>query len=424
MSTDKSSATKTKNNRSSFLELWNLLKSMKFAIVILVILAAASIFNLFAVEFIVPANGSSEQISAIYHQEYGSGRAAALMFFQMNSPYHSWWFTVLLVLLTLSLTICVVDRAETMLKRAFKPAFVSDLSRFVDSPNFKKLKKLDPSHLENTLRKKGYVLKRESLEDGSIVINGNRFSFAASGAWFVHIGFIFLVIGGAMIARGEYRERVGGYPGDLLARGASVNWGFDVRVDDFDVEYYDLMEGQLVMVNNTILGRLDKEYPDGAFDVESYRPSRGMMTHVEAEKITNGFDMRSGGGRLDQSNISDYIATLTVIEDGKDIFTSRVEVNAPLRHKGFRFYQSSFIDRPNAAGKWQTVLEARRDNGSPFIWVGIIIVTLGLVAGLYFVPRQIFAVIRDGEIQIAGKADRNRTIFEKDFQSFISELEG
>jgi cytochrome c biogenesis protein len=41
-------------------------------------------------------------------------------------------------------------------------------------------------------------------------------------------------------------------------------------------------------------------------------------------------------------NIIDYISTVTVIEDGKEVMTREITVNNPLEYKGVKFYQSTY----------------------------------------------------------------------------------
>ena len=111
----------------------------------------------------------------------------------------------------------------------------------------------------------------------------------------------------------------------------------------------------------------------------------------------------------------------------KEVLTKRVEVNHPLRYRGYRFYQSSFDDRHvDSEGRWTTIIEVRKDKGSTLVWSGIIIVTLGLILGLYFSPREIFARIekRDDKVQIqlACKTTRNPTLLTRHFKEIVNEI--
>jgi len=407
---------------------WNLLKSMRFAIILLLVITAASVFNLFANEFIVPANGSSIRAAQVYEQVYGGLRADLLMFFQMYNPYHSWWYTLLLGLLLLSLVVCVIDRAPIAWRLTMKPAFprnsdaVKEMgeSGVVSGPDLKQ-------RVATTFKSFGYRVSSSEGENGELLLDGVKQQWSRWGAWMVHIGFILLVLGAAMIARGGYDDRVAGLPGEFLAQSEDL-WGFNVRVDDFVIEYHPLQEGQWVEVDGRIIARVTKKNSDGTFDIDTYSPRMGPMTSVPADRIKNRIDRRMQGGRLDASNIADYLCTLTVIDDGVEIKTETIEVNRPLRYLGYRFYQTAYDDRRvDEQGRWMTIINVRRDDGAPFVWAGIFIVSIGLVLGMYFVPQRVVAVIEgEGERQtatIGGRSERSRTFFAEKFARLIHSLE-
>lgn len=406
---------------------WNNLKSMKFAIIILIIITAASIFNLFANEFIIRAEGTTAEVYQQFYAEYGEPRATLLAMFQMNNPYGSWWFYTLFGFLIVSLAICIIDRTPGTYKKVFKTNFKSEESSFskmnshasiIGGPD-------TTSHLINVLKKNGYKVRtKESGE--STLIDGAKFQIAKGGSYCLHLGFIFLVMGGVLISRGEYRVQATGLPGELLSQDES-KWGFNVRVDDFQIEYFPLAMGHLVEIDNNKLGRILTENGDGTFDVEVYRPNNDFLKAVAGNRMTNRIDLKMGGSRIDQSNISDYIATLTVIENGVDIFTKKVEVNYPLRHRGYRFYQSSFNDsRTDDQQRWTTVLEVRKDSGSPLVWMGIAFFSIGVILSLYVIPRDISAMVTPQgkmvQLLIGGKAARNRSLYDREFNSLIDQI--
>jgi len=406
---------------------WNNLKSMRFAIIIMIIITAASIFNLFANEFIISTNGTTSEVYQQFHQEYGEPRATLLTMFQMNSPYRSWWFYTLFGFLIVSLAICIIDRTPGTYKKVFKTKFRSDATSYDKMKSNDKLTGgIDTiSHVLTVLKKNGYKVRtKESGE--STLIDGSKYQIAKGGSYCLHLGFIFLVMGGALIARGEYRVQAAGLPGELLAQDES-KWGFNVRVEDFQIEYFPLAMGHLVEIDKNKLGRILTENLDGTFDIEVYRPNNEFLKAVDGVRMTNRIDLKMGGSRIDQSNISDYIATLTIIENGVDLYTKRVEVNYPLRHRGYRFYQSSFNDsRTDDQGRWTTILEVRKDSGSPLIWMGIAFFSIGVILSLYVIPRDISAMVSpQGEmvqLLIGGRAARNASLFEIEFKSLIDQI--
>jgi cytochrome c biogenesis protein len=408
-------------------KIWTELRSMRFALWLVVLLAIASLGNLFGNEFIVPVDGGSAEAREVSRQAYGEPRASILMGLQMYSPYRSWWYTSLLSLLLLSLLACTIDRTPGVFRAVFRPRFLTDL-RSYEAMDFKGSKiggsQLLPQ-LVAALKRAGYRVWH-SPENSITYVYGSRFAIARLGPWLVHLGFIFLLVGGAMIARGSYSTYVDGRPGDLLASDESL-WGFNVRVDDFRVDYHPLDLRQIVEVDNHIIGRILSRAGTERFNVEALQPSLGLLRDVKSDRISNKIERRMGGGRLDKANIADYVATLTVVERGESLFTRTVEVNAPLRHKGYRFYQSSYDDRrTDSDGRWTTILQVRKDTGSPLVWAGLVAVSLGLVLGLYFSPRHVYARVQIAsgktEVHIAGRAARNAGSFADEFAHLISKI--
>jgi cytochrome c biogenesis protein ResB len=269
-----------------------------------------------------------------------------------------------------------------------------------------------------TLKRAGYRVWHRT-EVNITYVYGSRFAFARIGPWLVHFGFIFLLVGGAMIARGSYSTYADGRPGEFLAIDDS-RWGFNVRVDDFRVDYHPLDVRQIVEVDGHIIGRILFKTAEQRFDVEALQPKMDVLRDVESDRISNRIDRRMGSGRLDKTNIADYVATLTVFEGSESLFTRTVEVNAPLRYRGYRFYQSSYDDRrTDSEGRWTTILQVRKDTGSPLVWVGLVAVSFGLVLGLYFAPRYVYARVdstsEETEAVIAGRIARNMGSFAREF---------
>jgi cytochrome c biogenesis protein len=64
------------------------------------------------------------------------------------------------------------------------------------------------------------------------------------------------------------------------------------------------------------------------------------------EEIPLGFEVRCDYFTVDYYNNSmmpkEFLSTLTILEDGKEVLTTDIEVNKPLIHRGITFYQSSY----------------------------------------------------------------------------------
>lgn len=79
-----------------------------------------------------------------------------------------------------------------------------------------------------------------------------------------------------------------------------------------------------------------------------------------------------------------YSSDLDIIEAGAE-WPARVEMNAPLRYKGYTFYQSSFIETPE---KVATVLATVENKGRIFPYLGTVILASGLLLHLLMALRE------------------------------------
>ncbi len=81
--------------------------------------------------------------------------------------------------------------------------------------------------------------------------------------------------------------------------------------------------------------------------------------------------------------VKDWKSTLEILEDGVVVKEKTIEVNAPLSHKGYTFYQSGY--NPNDA-KW-TSLQVVRDPGVPLVYAGFFFLIVGLTMVFYLYPH-------------------------------------
>ncbi len=80
-----------------------------------------------------------------------------------------------------------------------------------------------------------------------------------------------------------------------------------------------------------------------------------------------------------------YSSAVTFLDSSGTVRQGTVRVNAPLRHHGFTFYQSSYGND----GRVFSVLQVRRDPGAPIVYVGFVVLCCGLIYGFYVKPMML-----------------------------------
>lgn len=263
--------------------IWQFFCSVKLTIYTLTLLAATSIIGT-----VILQQESPRQ----YIHEYGEGWYNVIRIFNLDDMYHAWWFLALVVVLCINIVVCSIERLSTTWKIIFPEKIKFNVDRF------RKLKNRQSFAMETDFqtlatdcekmmsRSIGKVI-REQTED-TVVLYAEKGRWTRFGVYIVHSSILLLLIG-ALIGS-IYGFKAGldldeGQTSDtaiIEKPQSSVNLGFSIRCDDFDVKFYD-----------------------------------------------------TGAPK-------EFRSTLTIIEDGKESFTTDILVNHPLRYKGINIFQSNY----------------------------------------------------------------------------------
>ena len=193
-------------------KLYNFLRSMRFGIILLVIIAALS------------AAGSviqQGQSAAYYATTYGKAHGVILML-GLNNIYRSWYFVLLLALLCLNLVLCSILRIKNVVKSAKNAAETA--SRVPDTV------KLTPEGVK-TLRE--HLKKKHCSEEtvGDAIIYSRR-NIGRYGTFITHVAILLTVVFGALAL---YLPRTADktcFPGEYI----TAFDGSRIYVDSFRIE--------------------------------------------------------------------------------------------------------------------------------------------------------------------------------------------
>ncbi|MFH1578249.1 MAG: cytochrome c biogenesis protein ResB [Candidatus Omnitrophota bacterium] len=326
--------------------------SVKLAITLLVFIILASIIGTF-----IPQGISSAE----YIQRYGRGVYNLFSLFGFTYIYRVWWFILLLSLLGLNLLICTLKRIKFLKKSS------------------------------------GLIITHVSI---LVILSG-----AIVGALWGERGFM-------SIYEGEIR-------GSFMLNNQERKIDFQVQLEEFILEWYPENHQITAGVKNPEINKVfnieaGKKYPiEGTnyiFEALRYLPdfyldsSNNAKTRGEAPnnpavlvRINNGEvneerwlfanfpDFSEGKDkniRLSYQwlgRIKDFKSRLRVIEDEEVILTKTIEVNHPLKFRGYTFYQSSYDpEQPNWTG-----LQVVKDPGVALVYLGFILLNIGIILVFY-----------------------------------------
>jgi len=263
--------------------IWQFFCSVKLTIYTLVLLAVTSIFGT-----VILQQGESHQ----YLNTYGEGWYNVIRIFNLDDMYHAWWFLALIVILCVNIVVCSIERLSTTWKIIFPKKIQFNADRFRKLKNRQSFTMQTDfltlaQDCEKLMTKRiGKVIRQQT--ENAVVMYAEKGRWTRLGVYIVHSSILLLLMGaliGSLYGFKGFLNLDEGQTADaafIQKQRSTVNLGFSIRCDDFDVKFYD--------------------------------------TGTPAE----------------------YRSTLTIIEDGKESFTTDIRVNHPLRYKGINIFQSSY----------------------------------------------------------------------------------
>jgi len=272
-----------------FTRLWQFFTSVKLTVVLLLSLAVTSI-----VGTVIPQNESP----AAYFREYGEFLYRIFNVLNIFDMYHSWWFQFLLLMLTINVVVCSINRLSAVWKIVFVKTPSFDVSKFRNLAEKQELvinrATEDLKKIDDLLIPKGFGYRRVEKTDKGFCIFAEKGRWTRLGVYTVHLSVVFLLLGGLIGSLFGFEGFVTIPEGEVVNHIRLRNTGklhqldFEIRCDDFNVSFYDSH------------GRMPKEYR----------------------------------------------SSLTILEQGKPVSKKDIIVNDPLRFKGINIFQSSYGKLP------------------------------------------------------------------------------
>ena len=278
--------------------IWVFFSSVKLALFVLFLLAAASILGT-----IIPQNDPPAQFTAFYSKmlakmmaEPGNLPAALTQItFQLglDDMYNAFWFEALIGLLAINLIVCSIERLPfvwkmvTMDNLALSSAKISKMGQQQQFPCSPELA-ADTAKLRGLLKEQGWDAQQGTSSDGKQLLFSQKGAWTRLGVYIVHLSILVIIVGALIGSNFGYSGGVN-IPETLSSdkiyqfkTGTPIDLGFTVQCNWFTLT----------------------RYPNGA--------------------------------------PKEYQSELVIIEQGKEVLTQIIEVNKPLSYKGWTFYQSSF----------------------------------------------------------------------------------
>jgi cytochrome c biogenesis protein len=441
--------------------LWRFFSSVKLAIVLFILVTLASILGT-----LIPQGRDAAEYAARY-----GGAAGLLTSLRLTRVYQSAWYLALLLLFAVNTIVCTLSRLGPKWRRAFGPAAAADAQALMAMRAKSRFRLPLPlaaarDRVAGPLRSGRYRLTG-AVTDSRIVLQARKRRLGLFGSDFVHLGLLVILIGG-------FTSGLAGRRSDLaLVEGQTAavpHAAFSVRLDKFETEYYqnggvkDWKSTVTVIENGTpVLTRtVEVNRPLTHRGVSFYQTSYGLDWQLELElkkradpSFSKTVSLRAGEsaavGDADVTRVAvrEFVPDFVLGEGNKvqsrsqeprnpaayveawkgeeRVFVSWVFAKYPdfgQGHNDARPAVSFVLKRHEAAAF--SVLEAARDPGANFIWLGSLLVVTGLFLAFYWPPREIRAVLEEtqGKVEVTagGQAAKSREAFQAEFDAIFDEI--
>jgi len=426
-------------------KIWDFFTSVRLTIVLLLTLATTSIIGT-----LIPQN----QEPAAYFQAFGAFLYRLFDLFGLFDMYHSGWFQLLILLLTINIIVCSIDRMSATRRILFvrKPAF--NLARF---RNLKHKEKFKDDRSTDQLKevcqayvKRHYRHSQVETTDTGYAIYGEKGRWTRFGVYTVHLSVILLLIGGLIgsifgfdgwvnIPEGESVSQI-----RLRSQAQVLQLDFEIRCDDFDVSFYEtgapkefrstltILEQGREVVKKDIIVNDPLRYKGISMYQASYGqiPSDKLVLSFTSAKTGMIYTRNAGDNQL--LTIPEKLGTFVLKElrrsakfNGHDIGDAYigiltppnadpVEVILPARFPSFDKMRKGevVIAVVEQVQRYYTGLQVARDPGVWVVYSGFILMIIGCYITFFMSHQQICVdIIESGEkcrIMVAGTANKNK----------------
>jgi cytochrome c biogenesis protein len=434
--------------------------SVKLAIFLLIFITIASILGT-----LIPQHRSPAE----YVERFGQF-ANILIRFEFTKLYQSWWFITLLFLFAVNILICTLTRLYPKLKKAFRPKFEVEKKRLLSlktKASFKKNQNLEKTipDVKERLSSKHYRVKIDRNENMAFLLARKRIS-GLFGSDIVHLGLIIIIIGGIISGLGGFRTDLNFSEGETISIPQA---DFELRLDEFVTEFYPnrsvrdwkstltVLEDGSDALSKTIEVNHPLSYKGFVFYQSGYGWDWKNPTLEIWVKKTNDpsflkkFELGVGEkAQLGEENIEITVVNFIpdfIIGENNEIATRSLDPNNPAAYiegwqEGEKLFSSWIFAKYPDFGRMHSDVETNlsfefkdlkaaqysriqmaKDPGVNLIWVGCILLMVGLCVAFFWPTREIKIILEEiqnkTDVTAGGIATKNREDFQSEFDKIM-----
>ncbi|GER94221.1 cytochrome c biogenesis protein ResB [hot springs metagenome] len=470
-----------KQNQGIVNRVWNFFSSITLAVVVFSIISLTSI-----VGTIIEQGAEPERNIKLLSKFFGEASPTVFRILDslgFTNMFHSWWFIALLFIFAANLIICSLDRLPriwNIVKEPIKPISHDVLNTMPIKKEMILKEKLDNAKttVESLLRNIGFKANVHIVDKG-LQIYAEKGRLSRLGVYVTHFSIIIILIGAVIGIFFGFNASLNLLEGTTSAvaytrNGKEIPLGFEIGCNDFEVSFYEnsdtpkafkswltiLENGRPVKINGKEVTEIDVNRPLRYKGITFYQSSYGFSPTKDS---LFKFSVTSNNGKkqdiqikfgesfnIPDTNImgkvSDFSPALGIDESGR-LFTYAEMMNNPAVFVEFtengkpkynqwilkRYPQTwkvpdGIIEFKDLWGAQYTGLQVRKDPGVWIVYLGCIVMAIGLYAAFFMSHRRIWINLNEDKngtrIVIAVSVNKNKAAFEQKIEKLSGGLHG
>ncbi|MCL2336057.1 MAG: cytochrome c biogenesis protein ResB [Firmicutes bacterium] len=359
---------------------------------------------------------------AFYQQLYGPLRANFILLFHLNDVYHSWWFYTLVFLLIVSLLACSLKRLTPLRRQTAAFQYLYEEEAYSDAPikgqACSNMSAADTAAgLCRHCQERRYRVFLTEKQD-RFYCYADRGRFGPFGSLVTHLSLVLIVIGALYGGLTGFKS----YANIPLGESFAIRQtGFAIKLNDFQIDYYDnympkqyysdlqVIDGARQIMRKVISVNNPLTYQGVTFYQTSYGwVVDGVLTNRGKESKFSSFDRDTAqlGGDLSIRTIfyPDYYSSAAGHPENRSPLPQNPRVLYIL-YQGDQVlqYDLAELDKPVKVNDIITVtfngyrnytgLQIVKDPGIPIVYIGSVLMMLGLLLSFYVFPQRIWAMV-------------------------------
>jgi len=446
---------------------WNLFKSVKLAVFLLITLAAVAIIGT-----VIPQGEDAIRFAMKLDPKLFRLFSTLGLF----DVYHTLWFRAILGLLCLNLIICSLDRFPKTWKRmkATPPIDANKVFEDIDADQIIRVKTdfMEAAKGIRSILEERFKYIKSKLNNNSAFFYVEEGGYSYMGVYLVHLSIIIILLGGIIGSIWGFEGYMNILEGEkknvlrLTRKMKIIRLPFFVKLNKFRVEYYQNgvpkeYESELLFIQDhkQVKKRLRVNHPVTFEGITFYQASYGVSVGNRAYiKIINTvlnktYEIELFIGKPYKIPDSKVIITILDIKEDfakagpalilsvkkedkekrlilfKDIQSAKKRLPAPMLNSpifnpsSIKPYTFIVKDIPT---RYYSGLQVSRDPGVPLVWIGFFILIFGLIITFFTSHRRIWVRILKKEefleISVAGRSNKDPISLSKKIKEIVKAI--